>query len=784
MRGGKIDGTTFIRPARVAFVAEPSLDALRASVVNATSAWGGIHAVMLATDEPGKVASLATAVGVDFFYAADESEATTEVCKTPGFGWRGSGMWGPYGEPDGEYLSRLFGPDRFLDRLEGRPFELRWRPDDPLADLLATWLGSYGDHPFGTRLREAFEQNAVVVDIPADGTIPDVTSPTPIALTGTEIDYSGRAQFSGVVVLDPTDAMRLAHFWNLRALGGTVFPWPITGGTRLSHALVEWLARGRDTGTFGAWRQADGTPLPSRVLIDLPSDVADVDSLLQGLIDSCGLTFMPAGGAPYIEGWNGSHPMSTDYSRSFSTIISADDTTVVVPLPDFPPGNTRDLMPGMVVAQVELHREELDPDRWCAMPNVRKLGDRLTLQVMSPMWRPTRNGRAIAIQASEDSLELPLVAPLTVMSALFEGSGWDCVQSSNGIFTTRLIDTLGGVTSRVGNQPAIRETLLDVRRSPIGKTVRQLESTAEHARGEWPHHLFSRLTPSEYGSVVVRYLIARRLLRPHLRVRCPTCAVELSFRPEDLATNVECEMCTTQFALGTALASRKGNQGWHYQLPSNMDEDHLRETLALMAVTSVFASRLMGSELDKSFYGLLLEEPRVKGNPPGHKCDIDVVISLHDLGAPVLVVGEVKHRGVVDTEDLANLGRVQTWLRSMGIECLILRGTLGDTVTGEEKVALRELSEQAPQSLHGWEPVLPIVLTGGELSVPEMHDRHPYQWRGPGNNYTSFAIESCKRNLGLVSVVPAHESGRKWEFTWNDDPASEPNGMDDVSNGL
>jgi hypothetical protein len=215
-----------------------------------------------------------------------------------------------------------------------------------------------------------------------------------------------------------------------------------------------------------------------------------------------------------------------------------------------------------------------------------------------------------------------------------------------------------------------------------------------------------------------------------------------------------------------------------------MDEDHLRETLALMAVTSVFASRLTGSEIDQSFYGLLLEEPKVKGHPPGHKCDIDVVISLHDLGAPVLVVGEVKHRGVIDTEDLANLGRVQTWLRSMGIECLILRGTLGDTVTGEEKVALRELSEQAPQSLHGWEPVLPIILTGGELSVPEMHDRHPYRWRGPGDNYTSFAIESCKRNLGLVSVAPAHESGRKWEFTWNDDPASEPNGMDDVSNGL
>ena len=64
-----------------------------------------------------------------------------------------------------------------------------------------------------------------------------------------------------------------------------------------------------------------------------------------------------------------------------------------------------------------------------------------------------------------------------------------------------------------------------------------------------------------------------------------------------------------------------------------------------------------------------------------------MVISLHDLGAPVLVVGEVKHRGVVDTEDLANLGRVQTWLRSVGIECLILRGTLGDTVTGEQGAA-------------------------------------------------------------------------------------------------
>ena len=43
------------------------------------------------------------------------------------------------------------------------------------------------------------------------------------------------------------------------------------------------------------------------------------------------------------------------------------------------------------------------------------------------------------------------------------------------------------------------------------------------------------------------------MLRAVLPVDCPYCTSGIAFRPEDLATQMKCEMCLREFPLGLAL---------------------------------------------------------------------------------------------------------------------------------------------------------------------------------------------------------------------------------------
>ena len=66
---------------------------------------------------------------------------------------------------------------------------------------------------------------------------------------------------------------------------------------------------------------------------------------------------------------------------------------------------------------------------------------------------------------------------------------------------------------------------------------------------------------------------------------------------------------------------------------------------------------------------------------------------------------------------------------------------------------------------------LALVLTGRDISLPWMHDNHPWRWGEPGSGVFGTAIESCRRSLGLTGPVGDPEVGDctlRWGTSVND----------------
>ncbi|NNJ06695.1 hypothetical protein HHX38_21545, partial [Streptomyces sp. PKU-MA01144] len=143
---------------------------------------------------------------------------------------------------------------------------------------------------------------------------------------------------------------------------------------------------------------------------------------------------------------------------------------------------------------------------------------------------------------------------------------------------------------------------------------------------------------------------------------------------------------------------------------------------------------------------------------PGEDCEIDIISIHDDNGLPTVVVGEVKSRmDSIEEEDLEHLGKVQRHLRSNGIECVALVAVMRDLRSSEKEI-LRRFSERPLTNLPRRSqilPVLPIVFTVGDLSVPYLGEGHPAKEMAGYEGVLTLAEHSCRRNLGLVTLEPS-----------------------------
>src|SRR6266540_1475716 len=405
---------------------------------------------------------------------------------------------------------------------------------------------------------------------------------------------------------------------------------------------------------------------------------------------------------------------------------------------------------GFVIADVAVSSvTDLTPDLTMVAPAARSLdplvdtNDMITQRV----HRVTHQGRAVAVRADNETVELAPISAFGVIQNLMSGPGWSYRQTDGGRFSTRLIERLGGGFQYIANQPAVRAMLTKTAASHGGLPMSALLSYAKQYRGAWPDSRLSRASMQEYATNIARYLLSRKALHPILPLRCPECTAKVAVRPEDLRSDHTCDLCGSQTPLGLALSMNVRND-WSFRLPADIPPEKLSETLPVMAVLSILGGHLGHSADTPYALGVEVESP-------DEKFEVDLVMVLSGSYPPTMIIAEVKSfRDVVSSDDLSHLCKLQQHLRSKGVDCYIIAATLREELPSETVMALRSVCENTPRSIGTRVlPILPIVLTGRNLSVPYMHENNPSSWLEVDKGLSSIAVESQTSGSRVVGFV-------------------------------
>lgn len=780
MSKGQLGGWVMIRPVRLGLLVGDGPQALTDAVHCATSAWGGMYTPFLNPADPDQAKQTADALSVDALWANNDDGSTRELTSATGYRWREAPTHGPYDAPIGYRASRLLTAERFLGSIDPdiQLVQYQWAPTDPLGLLFGAWFGEYGPSEFDRELERRFLTVAESVEIAPGGVVPAGESSTSISLTAAHINYTGETTFDGFVVMDPTVPAEVLRFWNARAYGGRVFPWPVGHSPRITEAAHAWLERVRTQGILNRWRRGDGTPLPARISVLLRASDTAVPQDLLDVLAAATIDPFPEHEVT-LTGWTGSHPMQTSFSRTFSVEVAQDDWRPTVPLPALPLGNAHGSpAPEMVVAAQISFSTERDPTttRWATLPNLRALAELFNdLGSMAQTHRPAYDGRVVAVSTTDMECPVALIPAHAAVAALFEDSPWRFEQSENGIFATRLGTIFGGPDVSAPMEPAIREVLAKVVRAPRGKLLPQLEQIARKHSGNWPDDFLFAQDASSYVRSVPLRLLNRKLLRPYLYVQCPECTIPAAVRPEELESEVTCTMCSARYQLGFAIAHRELETTWRYRTPPDIDNDRLLEAVALLATRGALRGWDVGGRGMPHMFGVKLSatETALRRRADDPSCELDLLLMSDFQGVPQLIAGEVKHRGPLEEADLENMRAVQAWFAEIEIDCWPLFATLRPALEPREVELLRNACETVPRARGSMiVPKFPIVLLEQELSAPWMDDNSLVKWsstRSPGD----LGIASCTRNLGLESWAPSSTLD-SWVCKWRAD--AEPVG--------
>jgi hypothetical protein len=158
------------------------------------------------------------------------------------------------------------------------------------------------------------------------------------------------------------------------------------------------------------------------------------------------------------------------------------------------------------------------------------------------------------------------------------------------------------------------------------------------------------------------------------------------------------------------------------------------------------------------------------------KCEIDFLIFLQDADLPAVIISEAKAgdpgrpapSALLSSDDLAHLETVQDSFRVLGIDCWICFATTRPTLEQSEIDLLRRSCERSLTPVFDFEglllPVLPIVLTGEDLSVPALDEHHPARRvHGHFPRLPALGKDTCQRYLGLADVDYAVDNEGNWQ---------------------
>lgn len=740
-------GRAVMRPWRVGLLVDTtSPEQVRAAIASLSGVWGGMYMPILDMGAPvDELRRHGRRFDVDSLYCDITDGPVAELLTKPGWGWRGRGPWGPFGE-EGHFRKGLL-PMRALIDESTDLFQPTWDRGDP-ADLAFCAIWGIADDlhvPLSPTLDLAGPRQG---PIPEALHVPRAATSLFGALEATSMHLrpNPRAYLDddiGIYLIRADHPADAVEFWNMRMYGTRIIGLPANGADK---ALAFFLS----------------APLPHIEIRRGPgSSVAEGAVRVWGFHDASTSTAAAIQAAADRNGlhvlpeergcWPGYvfQGLRSRFTRSVRVDFRPSARSIDIPLPVLPVRDDPEAFArGVVGAEVVLHRVAgQDPRLTAWLPPYRQHASLLQHVAADGVdqVRVTYEGVALGVDANSDHVRVPFVYNLDAVRLLFDDPDVSVTQSDAGRFQTRAAEKFGGPFSGLFNQPGVRAAVALAADRPAGVTLPHLREVVARDHGSWPDPLFGpKLNAKDYARQQVNFLLNSGIFVPTLKVHCSYCRVESYVSADDLAATMTCEFCGQNFNL--ALSHSLAQPEWRYRLAAHLGAGHVQALLPALAVTS-FLRQLRHVEEPPLTHVLGLEV-----TTGGRTVEVDVAAYLPDRDWAV-VLGEVKTGNRIDANDISNLEFLQRKLVTAGVRCVLLFATLKDAFSPEEVAELRALAERAGHvelSAGDRRANLPLVLTGPDLSQPPGSTEHPWRWEPKTyDGIFGTARGSCERNLGL-----------------------------------
>lgn len=771
-----------LRPVRMGLAIMPgSAVGLRRAVELAVSSWGGQgFPIVEVGADPRAAIRLAFAMGVDCFFPVGKDDELKALAETPGFGWVPSWQGlSPFNrDPEGRHEHVL--PASVLYdwyRLSRQPpaYHTTWLDNHQLGNLLTVWFGRFGDDAAGHADRLAF--GPIAQGCPLGPGLP--LPPWPASMVGQlsvtmqDVYQQPRMRQRGIVAMDVRNVSHLVAFWNLRACGQEVFPWAEAHADLLEEPLRQWLDQ-------LASEPSDAPGLPPGLAVWLPLEEDSPSSpmpppmppRLGELVGTGRFRLMPQ---PHEVHPHACGPLITSHVRRFSADTGrAGEAVIPLPSLDFLPRRPSWTDLGMVAADVQVWSEPHDPsgEAGIVIPAARCIAPHLRGYL--PFTRLRDRGRVVPVRVSAESISLAPAHAGLLAQKLASDAGYALAVTENGRRVHHRVRLLGGVTEdSLANQPAAREVIRQALRSPYGAVAGSLMNKARSNDGGWAEKTLGRRGYKDYYARVVGTLAELGILQPLACLTCPQCASTIRVTPAELGELVRCELCTALVPFGTYIANHPSRPAtWAMKVTPALDEAHFNETIPVMAALSVFATACGKGGLSGSGMLYLVGAELTKDTAT---CEIDFMVMIQDAELPAVIIGEAKAGhptspapgDLLSSDDLEHLQAIQDALRAIGIDCWICFATTRPALQQPEVDLLRRSCERSLTPVFDFKgqllPALPIVLTGEDLSVAALDDRHPAQrTRSTFPRLPALAKNTCQRHLGMTDVDFFADNSGDW----------------------
>lgn len=733
-------GRVSIRPWRVGVLVDvDDTTQVVQAITQLSEVWGGLYMPILDVNADSKTLRAALRLfDVDSVHAEDASEELDEFLRSSHCGWRGRAQFGPFAS------------------------ESRFRPGLLRANAL-TASKDLGSPPWQGPIEPALAVSAYLGRQPSSDE-PAVARPVlgTKRLLSLNTNYSHRGP-RGFVVMRDGNARDTAWFWNCRVLSNAVYPLLTSVADFNTGVLADII----DLDVFRPASPRKNMEIPSlRIPVWGYEDLTpDEQYRLQSWADERHVHLDPNPRDDALVGtWFPG--LSRVTSSKFRVDARPSARLISVDLPRLALRDSSSIYAGMVAAEIDFHEASgVDPRLTLAIPPHRRhaaLIDRPGYD--ADQVRISSVGPVFGVQAHLEDLSVPNVYQLDVMQLLFDDENVVVGQSDEGKFQTRAAELFGGPLTGHLAQPGVRAAIQESGTRTAGVTLPHLKNVILSQRGDWPDPLRAHhQTPQQYAEQQAHLLLSSGMLVPYLHIQCHECRIALRLSPEKLGTTVECEFCGADVQLALALALTKPE--WRYRLAGHLSASRVEAFLPAMAASAVLGGMCHVEAPPASHvFGLEVQLPNRR------QVEVDVAMIMHEDGW-LVVLGEVKNHKPIDSNDVENLFALCAALIDKEIPAIPMFATFNEAFSAEEQKVIRATMDSTPLavSLGGRQmPLTPLLLTRRDMSLPHYHDDHPWRWSEPvsGTGIVGIALESNKRNLGLLNVTWTEDIGRRPQFEW------------------